>query len=304
MCVTEIKRIGDTDFSIQSGGDPFCLNPGEMHHIEVCFAPTSAKTTSATLSLMNDVPGKNPLAVSLQGKGVCPGTMISSDPIVHNELRQLRDTVLTKNEAGQELVRLYYERSSEVVDILVEKPMLLLRSAAILKEVMPGIIFLLGDRKGRDIVMTPVLVARITRLFADMGKEGSEGLAQTLSKLSDRLKEYEWMRFSQIWQIIDRGHPEAFALLQNHPNPFNPDTWIPYQLREDADVVVRIYDAAGRLMRTLSLGHKPAGFYVSRDRAVYWDGRNEAGETVASGVYFYTIQAGGYTAIRKMVVKQ
>ncbi|MFC1718547.1 leucine-rich repeat domain-containing protein [Candidatus Poribacteria bacterium] len=96
--------------------------------------------------------------------------------------------------------------------------------------------------------------------------------------------------------------PSDFALLQNYPNSFNPDTWIPYQLSEDADINIRIYNTAGQLMRTLNLGHRPAGFYTDKPKAAYWDGRNEAGEQVSSGVYFYTIQAGDFTATKKMVV--
>jgi hypothetical protein len=96
--------------------------------------------------------------------------------------------------------------------------------------------------------------------------------------------------------------PKVSLLRQNYPNPFNPDTWIPYQLREDNDVVIMIYASTGRLARTLDLGRKPAGFYTDREKAAYWDGKNEAGEYVASGVYFYSIKAGDLTATRKMVI--
>ncbi|MFC1713620.1 FlgD immunoglobulin-like domain containing protein [Candidatus Poribacteria bacterium] len=92
------------------------------------------------------------------------------------------------------------------------------------------------------------------------------------------------------------------ALLQNYPNPFNPETWIPYQLTEDSDVTVRIYSTTGQLVRTMNLGYRESGSYVTRDRAIHWDGNNEAGESVASGIYFYNIQAGDYIATRKMTV--
>ena len=98
--------------------------------------------------------------------------------------------------------------------------------------------------------------------------------------------------------------PEKTALLANYPNPFNPETWIPYHLAEAADVTVRIYAADGALVRTLALGHQVAGIYESRARAAYWDGRNELGESVASGVYFYTFQAGDFTATRKMLIRK
>ena len=98
--------------------------------------------------------------------------------------------------------------------------------------------------------------------------------------------------------------PKRTALLANYPNPFNPETWIPYQLSEPADVVVHIYGVNGALVRTLELGHQLAGTYQSRTRAAYWDGRNQLGEPVASGVYFYTLSAGDFTATRKMLIRK
>ena len=98
--------------------------------------------------------------------------------------------------------------------------------------------------------------------------------------------------------------PEKTALLANYPNPFNPETWIPYQLAAPATVTLHIYAVSGALVRTLDLGHQPAGMYQQRTRAVYWDGRNQLGEPVASGVYFYTLTAGDFTATRKMLIRK
>jgi formylglycine-generating enzyme required for sulfatase activity len=98
--------------------------------------------------------------------------------------------------------------------------------------------------------------------------------------------------------------PELSALLQNYPNPFNPETWIPYQLHEANEVVIRIHNVSGELVRELRLGYKSAGIYTNQNRSAYWDGRNEAGERVSSGVYFYNIQAGNYNATMKMIVKK
>ena len=98
--------------------------------------------------------------------------------------------------------------------------------------------------------------------------------------------------------------PEQTALLLNYPNPFNPETWIPYELSEATDVEVSIYTVDGRLVRTLTLGHQPAGLYQRKSRAAYWDGRNEFGERVASGLYFYTLTAGNFTATRKMLIRK
>ena len=96
--------------------------------------------------------------------------------------------------------------------------------------------------------------------------------------------------------------PETAALLANYPNPFNPETWIPYQLSKASDVTVAIYASDGSVVRTLALGHQDAGMYHNRTQAAYWDGTNAFGETVASGVYFYTLTAGEFSATRKMLI--
>ena len=98
--------------------------------------------------------------------------------------------------------------------------------------------------------------------------------------------------------------PENTVLLHNYPNPFNPETWIPYQLAKPAEVTLHIYAVNGTLVRVLALGHQSAGRYQTRSRAAYWDGRNSFGETVASGVYFYTLTAGDFTATRKMLIRK
>ncbi|MFQ6041883.1 MAG: kelch repeat-containing protein [Candidatus Poribacteria bacterium] len=96
--------------------------------------------------------------------------------------------------------------------------------------------------------------------------------------------------------------PEKSELGRNYPNPFNPETWIPYMLAEDAVVLIDIYDMKGQRIRRLDLGYRQAGYYLNRSSAAYWDGRNERGERVASGMYFYTLQAGSFTASRKMLL--
>ncbi len=97
--------------------------------------------------------------------------------------------------------------------------------------------------------------------------------------------------------------PKKTQVLANYPNPFNPETWIPYRLSEDSDVLLIIRDISGREVRRFHLGNQPAGEYVDKSRSIYWDGRNEAGEAVSSGVYFYSLQAnGGVSQIRKLVI--
>ena len=106
----------------------------------------------------------------------------------------------------------------------------------------------------------------------------------------------------QLPALVAYEIPTETELLANYPNPFNPETWIPYRLAEDADVKLTIYDANGRVVRSLNVGHRVAAVYESRSKAIYWDGRNEIGEGVASGVYFYHLLAGSYSQTRKMLI--
>ena len=96
--------------------------------------------------------------------------------------------------------------------------------------------------------------------------------------------------------------PQESTLLPNYPNPFNPETWIPYRLAGDAFVTLTIYDQSGQIVRTLDVGHQIAGYYTDRTKAAYWDGKNEFSEQVASGVYFYHLSAGDFSATRKMLI--
>ena len=96
--------------------------------------------------------------------------------------------------------------------------------------------------------------------------------------------------------------PAETALLPNYPNPFNPETWIPYRLAHAADVTLTIYDTKGAPVRRLDLGYQSAGHYTDRAKAAYWDGRNNSGESVASGIYLYSLSAGDYSATRKMLI--
>jgi len=100
--------------------------------------------------------------------------------------------------------------------------------------------------------------------------------------------------------------PDLSRLLPNYPNPFNPETWIPFEINHGSEVEISIYDISGKLVRTIDLGFQHAGIYTTRDRAAYWDGKSALGESVASGVYFYSISARGdklsFTSTRQMVI--
>ena len=139
-----------------------------------------------------------------------------------------------------------------------------------------------------DSGLTPAMVQAWIKL-AQLETDGSVAFQEGIAKLQ---------------QILATLRPEQTVLLPNYPNPFNPETWIPYHLSEPGRVTVRLYAVDGTLVRTLDLGHQTSGRYEARSRAAYWDGKNALGEPVSSGIYFYTLTAGEFTATRKMLIRK
>ena len=139
-------------------------------------------------------------------------------------------------------------------------------------------------------------IAGLARGWLHLAREG--GVSQ-----SSNLEGFSYERGIAALEGLARlAVPESTALLANYPNPFNPETWIPYQLAQAAQVTLSIHASNGSLVRTMELGHQEAGTYHSRSNAAYWDGVNDAGENVASGVYFYTLTTGNFSATRKMLI--
>lgn len=135
----------------------------------------------------------------------------------------------------------------------------------------------------------------------------------TVENIRDWLAQAQQLNFSDpitqrgihyLEQFLLQLIPNKTALLPNYPNPFNPETWIPYQLSNSSEVIIQIYSTDGILVRTLAIGQQSAGTYIQRNSAGYWDGKNETGEYVASGVYFYTLTAGRFSATRKMIIRK
>ena len=124
----------------------------------------------------------------------------------------------------------------------------------------------------------------------------------TEARLSDDGSDVFRHGIETLEHLINTAIPTRTVLLPNYPNPFNPETWIPYDLARDGDVHIYIYDVKGRVIRQLMIGFQVAGTYRSQSRAAHWDGRNSVGESVASGTYFCTLQAGRFKTTRQMVI--
>ena len=129
-----------------------------------------------------------------------------------------------------------------------------------------------------------------------------DGKYQTKSLQIQLTPEHIRLGHLRIPQLQVSSRPHRTALLQNYPNPFNPETWIPYKLSTDATVTIRIYDVKGQLVRQLDLGVQEASSYLDKEKAAYWDGKDATGQSVSSGVYFYQLKAGDFSATRKMVI--
>ncbi len=171
----------------------------------------------------------------------------------------------------------------------------------------------LADVNGDGIVN----IVDLALVAAAIGNGNDAAAPTLLSDLPSREDVQAWLHEARLLNLSDpafqRGilflenllnslTPKQTALLPNYPNPFNPETWIPYQLASPADVRIEIWTSDGKLVRALTLGYKTVGIYQDRARAAYWDGRNTHGEPVASGIYFYTLTAGDWTAMRKMSI--
>ena len=169
-----------------------------------------------------------------------------------------------------------------------------------------------------DGVINIIDLVKVAGAFGD-GAAAPSTLSQNLKGTLTRADVQEWLTQAQqanltgstslrgirfLEQLLAALTPKETVLLPNYPNPFNPETWIPYQLAMASDVTMTIYDTQGRVVRALDLGHQPVGIYEARSRAAYWDGKNALGEFVASGVYFYTLTADDFTATRKMLIRK
>ena len=168
-----------------------------------------------------------------------------------------------------------------------------------------------GEVNIQDLVAVAAALGEVAAAPAALRQQGAAHLTQeevqhwlTQAQQADLTDATSVRGIRFLRQLLAAFTPKETALLPNYPNPFNPETWIPYQLATPADVALTIYDIQGRVVRDLDLGHQRAGMYHTRSRAAYWDGKNAQGESVASGIYFYTLTAGEFTATRKMLIAQ
>ena len=152
---------------------------------------------------------------------------------------------------------------------------------------------------GQSLPAAPAMEAKI-----ELSTEQKHHIASAIDQLESNPSRStaEEIALNVLQAILPERLPTTTQLLANYPNPFNPETWIPFKLAQDSTVTARIYDLTGKQIRMIELGHLPAGNYVESGKSIYWDGKTETGELVSSGTYFYQIDAGDYTETRKMII--
>ena len=159
-------------------------------------------------------------------------------------------------------------------------------------------VVLVFDNRDDNVAGAPTIVGmKLNAVQIDRIEEQIDLLIATNDRSPAALRTLVYMQ-----QLLATARPEKTQLFANYPNPFNPETWIPYELATDTDVRITIYNTQGVVIRTLQFGHQSAGYYTGRDRAAYWDGRNSVGEQVASGLYFYQLETDEMSLMRKMVI--
>ena len=159
-------------------------------------------------------------------------------------------------------------------------------------------VVLVFDNRDDNVAGAPTIVGmKLSAAQIDVIEEQIDLLIAT----NDRSPAAMWTLI-YLQQLLVTARPEKTQLLANYPNPFNPETWIPYELATDTNVRLTIYNTQGVVIRSLQFGHQSAGYYMGRDRAAYWDGRNALGEQVASGLYFYQLETDEMSSMRKMVI--
>ena len=161
-------------------------------------------------------------------------------------------------------------------------------------------VVLVFDNRDDNVAAAPTIVGnlKLTAIQIDRIEEQIDLLIATNDRSPAAMRVLVYMQ--QL--LVTETRPEKTQLFANYPNPFNPETWIPYELATDTHVKITIYNTQGVVIRTLQFGHQSAGYYTDRDRAAYWDGRNALGEQVASGLYFYQLETDEMSSMRKMVI--
>ena len=279
-----VKVIDEKGKPMRGVSVTFTVNAGDRK-ITGTTTTTDANGRAQTMLTLGWTPGINTVHVLVEG--------------IHSEAIFTATVILPENRIAADV------NADAVVDI---EDLVLV--AATIGMTPPEGILPNTDVNGDGIVNKEDIALVLAALESAPASPASIWTAANLQRWIDNAKQHNisdptFRRgIAVLEQLLATLQPKANALLANYPNPFNPETWIPYHLAQPAEVTLQIYAINGALVRTLILGHQPAGIYEHRSRAAYWDGKNTQGELVASGVYFYTLTAGEFTATRKMLIRK
>ena len=249
-------------FTANSAGDGFAIEGGKGYIVNV----TEAKSVSFSGSAWENAPAAPNAVGGLSRSRITSGSDSSAWAfILHAQLEGITGVTLTVYDSHGKVV-------SEIVD-------------------------------GSHAVWADMNRQSVVSAGDTLTIEARDASGDVIRTLQHRVTSMDIRRaFTELRLTPAALKPTQTSLFANYPNPFNPETWMPYQLANDTDVIIHIYAANGQLVRRLELGFQRAGYYVDKSRAAYWDGRNELGEPMASGVYFYQLITPEFTATRNLVI--
>ena len=326
--------------SIAFSPDGQSLASGALHQdqLRIWDVNTGAQLFTITRGHSNHV---NSMAFSPDGRTLAIGSFYSTflwDAVTGEQLHKLGN----HNGGSRQVHSVSFSPDGRTLASGIENGTVLLWDITplpIAEERIPEDVNADGDVNIQDLVLVASNLGETGKNAADVNGDGTVNVLdltrvagalgtaagapsewkQNLAFTPTREQVSEWLEQARQMNITDptfqRGilllerllaslTPKETVLLPNYPNPFNPETWIPYHLAAAADVTLTIYAVDGKPVRTLALGQQPGGMYQSKSRAAYWDGRNEHNEPVASGLYFYTLTAGEFSETRKMLIRK
>ncbi len=267
-----------------------------MSGVEIMFSVTAGGGTLSTTGVVTDTNGR---AESILTLGPDPGTNTVTVSVTGIEEEQSVSATGEPPPTPEDVNR---DEVVNILDLVLVAVNLGNRGTGLAADVngdgVVNILDLVAVAGAFGNAAAPTSDPRALAMLTAAEVGGWLAQAQTLD-LTDTTTRMGVLVLEQLVAVLT---PEETALLPNYPNPFNPETWIPFQLSRDAEVTLTIYDANGFMVRRLELGHQLVGYYSDRGKAVHWDGRNHVGEKVSSGVYFYHLTAGEFSATRKMLV--
>jgi len=274
--------------------------PGYAYKTKVVGNYAYVAALEGSLNILDVTNPENPAIVG----SYAPDGVVKAVDVFENYL------YIAESKSGLQILDVGNPQKPELVGVYLTEP------DTVDVKIKYGYVYLLGRKNLEVLSIENPINPELVEEFDILNWAGGLFVRGNYIYVADGF-ELRIFRFNALPQAVDDSFLDDYAdidtptkevlrnnLGQNYPNPFNPETWIPYQLAEPGEVIIRIYNVKGELIRTIQVGHQRAGAYLNRKKAARWDGKNDAGERIASGVYFYEMRANGFRAVKKLAIQR